>query len=240
MDLTILEWTACLALVAFGATAQGVVGLGLNLLAVPLVAIIDPGAVPGAFVLMGVPLSLAIAVRERHEIDHAGLRWVIAMRVPGTVVGVVIVSLVSQSALLVAVGVIIVIGVALLRFRAPSEITAGEASAAGFAAGVMGTTAAIDGPPLALLYQHHAGPRLRATLAVAFIVGSLMSATALAVGGQLTWHQVVFAAAMLPAVGLGYFVSHHLAPRVHAAHLRRAVLALAFAAGIAAFLRGLR
>ncbi|MFM7617903.1 MAG: sulfite exporter TauE/SafE family protein [Actinomycetes bacterium] len=239
MHLSMWEWAACLALVAFGATAQGVVGLGLNLLAVPLVAIIDPGAVPGAFVLMGIPLSAAIAVRERHEIDHAGLRWVIAMRIPGTVLGVVIVSLVSQSTLLVAVGIAIVLGVALLRFRAPAEITAGEAGAAGFAAGVMGTTAAVDGPPLALLYQHHAGPRLRATLAVAFIVGSVMSASALAIGGQLTWHQVAFAAAMLPAVGLGSFVSHHLAPRVHAAHLRRAVLALAFAAGIAAILRGL-
>ena len=84
MHLSMWEWAACLALVAFGATAQGVVGLGLNLLAVPLVAIIDPGAVPGAFVLMGVPLSAAIAVRERHEIDHAGLRGVIVMRIPGT------------------------------------------------------------------------------------------------------------------------------------------------------------
>ncbi|MFM8972209.1 MAG: TSUP family transporter, partial [Actinomycetota bacterium] len=179
------------------------------------------------------------ALPARREVDHAGLRWVIAMRIPGTVLGVVIVSLVSQSTLLVAVGIAIVLGVALLRFRAPAEITAGEAGAAGFAAGVMGTTAAVDGPPLALLYQHHAGPRLRATLAVAFIVGSVMSASALAIGGQLTWHQVAFAAAMLPAVGLGSFVSHHLAPRVHAAHLRRAVLALAFAAGIAAILRGL-
>ena len=239
MHLTLLEWAACLALVAFGATAQGVVGLGLNLLAVPLIAIIDPGSVPGAFVLMGVPLSLAVALRERHEIDHAGLRWVIAMRVPGTIVGVVIVSMVSQSALLVAVGVMIVLGVVLLRFRAPSEITAGEASVAGFAAGVMGTTAAVDGPPLALLYQHHAGPRLRATLAVAFVVGSLMSAAALAIGGELTRHQIVFAIAMLPAVGLGYAISHPIARRVHSTHLRAAVLALAATAGVAAILRGL-
>lgn len=239
MHLTMLEWAACLALVAFGATAQGVVGLGLNLLAVPLVAIIEPSAVPGAFVLMGIPLSLAIALRERHEIDHAGLRWVILMRIPGTVVGVVIVSLVSQSALLVAVGTAIVIGVALLRFRAPSEITPGEASVAGFAAGVMGTTAAVDGPPLALLYQHHAGARLRATLAVAFVVGSLMSAVGLWIGHSLTGHQVVFSVAMLPAVALGYAISHPIARRVHSTHLRAAVLALAATAGVAAILRGL-
>ena len=239
MHLTIAEWVACLALVVFGATAQGVVGLGLNLLAVPLVAIIDPGAVPGAFVLVGIPLSVAIAVRERHAIDRDGLRWVIAMRVPGTILGVVIVSVVSQSTLLVAVGITIVVGVALLRFRAPTEITPTEASVAGFAAGVMGTTAAVDGPPLALLYQHHAGARLRATLAVAFVVGSLMSATALLIGHQLTQHQVVFAIAMLPAVGIGYAISHPIARRVHSAHLRSAVLALAFTAGIAAILRGL-
>jgi uncharacterized membrane protein YfcA len=152
---------------------------------------------------------------------------------------VVIVSMVSQSALLVAVGVVIVLGVALLRFRAPSEITAGEAGAAGFAAGVMGTTAAVDGPPLALLYQHHAGARLRATLAVAFVVGNVMSATGLAIGHQLTRHQVVFAAAMLPAVALGYAISHPIARRVHSTHLRAAVLTLAATAGVAAILRGL-
>ena len=236
MHLTIVEWAICLGVVVFGACAQGVVGLGLNLIAVPLVAIIDPGAVPGAFILMGIPLSLAIAIRERHAIDHAGLRWVIVMRVPGTVVGVV--SMVSQSTLLIAVGVAIVVGVSLLRFRAPAEITTPEAGVAGFAAGVMGTTAAVDGPPLALLYQHHAGARLRATLAVAFIVGNLMSATGLAIGRQLTAHQAVFAIAMLPAVGLGYAISHPIATRVHSTHLRSAVLTLATAAGVAAILRG--
>ena len=66
MHLSPWEWAACLALVTFGACAQGVVGLGLNLLAVPLVAIIDPAAVPGAFVLVGIPLSASIAWRERH------------------------------------------------------------------------------------------------------------------------------------------------------------------------------
>jgi uncharacterized membrane protein YfcA len=121
---------------------------------------------------------------------------------------------------------------------APAEITAPEASVAGFAAGVMGTTAAVDGPPLALLYQHHAGARLRATLAVAFIVGSLMSAIGLAIGGQLTGHQVVFAIAMLPAVGLGYAISRPIAKRVHSTHLRAAVLTLAAVAGVAAILRG--
>ena len=239
MHLSLWEWAACLALVTFGACAQGVVGLGLNLLAVPLVAIIDPAAVPGAFVLVGIPLSASIAWRERHAIDHEGLRWVIALRVPGTILGVVILGLVSQSTLLVAVGAAIVVGVAVLSLRAPAEITRGEASLAGFAAGVMGTTAAVDGPPLAVLYQHHAGERLRATLAVAFVVGSLMSATGLAIGHHLTWHQIVFALAMLPAVGAGFALSHLIAPRVRREHLRRAVLTLAMVAGFAAILRGL-
>ena len=239
MHLSAVGWVVCLVVVAVGACAQGVVGLGLNLLAVPLVALVEPTAVPGAFILMGIPLSTAVAWRERHAIDHAGLRWVIVMRVPGTIVGVVVLGLVSQATLLVTVGLAIVAGVAVLSLRAPSEITRGEASLAGFAAGVMGTTAAVDGPPLAVLYQHHAGERLRATLAVAFVVGSVMSATALAIGHELTWHQVVFALAMLPAVAVGFALSHLIAPRVEREHLRRAVLTLAAVAGVAAILRGL-
>ena len=75
--------------------------------------------------------------------------------------------------------------------------------------------------------------------AVAFVVGSLMSATGLAIGGELPRHQIVFALAMLPAVGAGFALSHLIAPRVRREHLRRAVLTLAMVAGFAAILRGL-
>ena len=41
--------------------------------------------------------------------------------------------------------------------------------------GVMGTAAGIGGPPLALMYQNREGQEIRATLAVAFAMGTVIS-----------------------------------------------------------------
>jgi uncharacterized protein len=236
--LTLLEWGLCFAVVTFGATTQGVVGLGLNLIGVPIIAMINPDAVPASFLLIGIPLSLTIAIRERHAIDRSGIGWIIAGRVPGTILGLIVVSALAPNALLVAVGCSIIIGVCLLSLRSPSEITPLEAGTAGIAAGALGTAAAVDGPPLALLYQHHAGERLRATLAVSFVVGNVMSLTALAIAGELGWPQVSFAICMLPAIAIGYAVSHPIRERVDGTKLRPYVLLIALSAGFAVLIRG--
>ena len=47
----------------------------------------------------------------------------------------------------------------------------------------MGTATAIGGPPLALLYQHHEGPVLRATLAT-FALGTGLSVVGLTLAGD--------------------------------------------------------
>jgi hypothetical protein len=77
------------------------------------------------------------------------------------------------------------------------------ATSAGAAAGVLGTTAAIDGPPLALLYQRHPGPTIRATLACAFLIGAVMSFTALASAGEVHGWQLLLALRSLPRCSSG-------------------------------------
>ena len=71
----------------------------------------------------------------------------------------------------------------------------------------MGTAAAIDGPPLALLYQNHRSEAIRATLATCFVLGTIMSAVALIVAGELRCEQVVFTLELLPALGVGLLAS---------------------------------
>ena len=237
-DLSTLQWAICFGIITFGAMTQGVVGLGLNLIGVPIIALIYPGAVPASFLIIGIPLSLTISIRERHAIDRSGIGWIIAGRVPGTILGLIIVSALAPNALLIAVGCSIIIGVCLLSLRSPSEITPIEAGTAGIAAGLLGTAAAVDGPPLALLYQHHAGDRLRATLAVSFVVGNVMSLTALTIAGKLKWQHVLFAICMLPAIALGYAISHPIRARVDGTKLRPYVLLVALSAGVAVLIRG--
>jgi len=113
------------------------------------------------------------------------------------------------------------------------------ATSAGATAGVLGTTAAIDGPPLALLYQRHPGHTIRATLACAFLVGAVMSFTALVAAGEVHGWQLLLALALAPALLIGLACSTLVTRVVGERSLRPAVLTLVTIAGIAAILRGL-
>ena len=155
---------AVLALVAAtGGAVQGSIGFGQNLVLVPVVALVVPEAVPGALVTLGIPITLIMVVRERHGVDRSGLGWIVLGRVPGTVVGVVIVALVSGALLATLAGSAVLAGVALSLLAGHVPVNRETATTAGATAGVLGTTAAIDGPPLALLYQRHPGATIGGT-----------------------------------------------------------------------------
>jgi len=55
---------------------------------------------------------------------------------------------------------------------------------AGVASGYMGTITSIGAPPMALIYQHAPGPRVRATISAFFVVGVVFSLGALATFGH--------------------------------------------------------
>jgi len=229
-----------LALVAAtGGAVQGSIGFGQNLVLVPIVALIVPEAVPGALVALGVPLTVIMAAREWHGVDWPGLGWIVLGRVPGTVVGVLIVALVSGDLLSTLAGSAVLAVVLLSVLAGHVPVNRETATSAGAAAGVLGTTAAIDGPPLALLYQRHPGPTIRATLACAFLIGAVMSFIALASAGQVHGWQLLLALALAPALLIGLACSTLVTRVVGERSLRPAVLTLVTIAGIAAILRGL-
>lgn len=218
---------------------QGTVGFGVNLIAVPVVAVAAPGAVPGAMVLLSLPLTVTMAAREHDAIDRPGVLWIVVGRVPGTIVGVAVVALVSNAVLAAVVGGMILLGVLLSIVHPPVPVTRGTACAAGVVGGITGTAAAVEGPPYALLYQHAHGRRLRSTLAACFAIGTVMSAAALGLGGQITSEQLLLTAALLPALLAGLALSTLAARRVDAGRLRPFVLGLAAVAGVVAVVEGL-
>jgi uncharacterized membrane protein YfcA len=231
---------AVLALVAAtGGAVQGSIGFGQNLVLVPVIALVVPEAVPGALVTLGIPLTVIMAAREWHGVDRSGLGWIVLGRVPGTVVGVVVVALVSGELLATLAGSAVLAGVGLSLLTGHVPVSSETATTAGATAGVLGTTAAIDGPPLALLYQRHPGPTIRATLASAFFVGAVMSFTALVAAGEVHGWQLLLALALAPALLAGLACSTLVTRWVGERSLRPAVLTLVTIAGVAAIVRGL-
>ena len=241
MHVSAAEWFVIAATVVVASTIQGVVGFGANLLAVPVVALIIPSALPGAMVIPGVPMAIAMAVRERVHIDWRGSRFILIGRFPGTVLGVAVVALVSSEILAVVVG-LIVIGAAALSAIAGHlhpGVTPTTATATGIATGVTGTAAAIDGPPLALLYQHDPPPVFRSTLATQFAIGTAFTLTGLLAGGQLHGWQVLLGVSLMPSFFVGLFLSQLIRPHVETRNLRPAVLTIAALTGAAAILRAI-
>ena len=104
--------------------------------------------------------------------------------------------------------------------------------AGGALSGLMGTIAAVGGPPIALLYQHASGARVRGTLSSVFLMGTVLSLAALMLVGRFGRDELLLSLALLPGAAIGFLVSRRIASRLDRGYTRRAVLAVASVAGL--------
>jgi uncharacterized membrane protein YfcA len=231
---------ALLALaVVLGATMQGLVGLGLNLVSAPIVTMVSPSLMPELPLVLAVVLPFLTLARSHEEIDWPGLAWVLPARVPGVALGVLFLALFSDRAVAVAVAVMVL--VAVLLSLAPLEVPVrrGTLSAAGVLSGLAGTATSIGGPPVALLYQHRTPQQIRSTLAVVFTVGAAMSLTGIWLSGHLDTSALPVALLLMPCLALGAWAGGRLQPVLPAHVVRYAVLAICAASAIVLLVRSL-
>ncbi len=228
----------CLGLFV-GATTQGIVGIGLNLVAAPVVAILAPALMPAVPLVWAVLYPFATLAREYRDADWRGLRWAVGGRVPGTVLGVFIVAWFSDRWLGVTTALMVLVAV-LLTWRAVRvPVTPTSLGTAGFIGGVTGTATSIGGPPVAIVYQHESGPVIRASMAAYFCLGGLVSLVGLAVGGQMSVHDLYVSLLLTPVLLLGHLVSGPLRGALDRGHTRIAVLVICGASALGLLLRSL-
>lgn len=182
---------------------------------------------------MALPLSLSTALRERAHVDVSGIRWILAGRVPGMVIGLWVLSIATETTLFVFIALLVLamagalaIGASIRRGRA-TEFTAGIIS------GVAGLVAAVGGPPLALLYRNERGPTIRATLGAVFTFGLMLSIVGRGLTGHIESSDVAAAGIFLVPTGIGFALSSRLRARVEGAIIRAAILWLSAIAGFA-------
>ncbi len=210
--------------VLVGAAVQGLVGLGLGLVAAPVTTLLAPQVMPELLLWLAAVMPLVTLVREHDSIDWRGLAWSVPARIPGTAVGVAFVAWFSERELGVAVGLMVVVAVVLTVRTVRFPINRGTLMVAGFVSGVTGTATSIGGPPLALLYQHRAARQIRCTLAVYFVVGASLSLAGLGVAGSLEARELRLALVLIPFLVGGFAVSAALRSRVDPGHIRYGVL----------------
>ena len=222
-----------------GAAVQGSVGLGLGLVAAPVMALLDPTLVPATILLVTSLLPLLTSVRELDHVDWSGLRFALAGRLPGIVLGSWIVVTQPARTTAVVVAVVVLGAVVLSATTWEARPTPRALLLAGVVSGVSGTATSIGGPPVAVLYQRVSGSTLRSTMGVYFLVGNVLSGSALALAGAIGQREVLRALALVPFLLVGFWLSGPLRSRVDAQWLRPAVLGLSAAGAIALLVRTL-
>lgn len=239
MGVGILALTALVLLL--GAVIQGSLGIGLAVVSVPFLGVLVPSRVPQLFILLGVPISIAMAVRERKSINCAVTLRMLGGWAPGGILGGLVVRSADISTLRLMVGgttLLVALGLAINvdpfgRGRYADVI-------AGFVGGLLTTSVGLGGPPVAMHLSDREPAQMRATLGTVFVGGNLMSLTSLVVSGRVGGGDLWLALGMLPAVALGFALSSVLTARVAAHSIQRGVLAICAIGGTWALLSGLR
>lgn len=210
---------------------QGALGIGFALIVAPIVGLLQPELLPVMLLILMLPLNAHVAWRERGAVDWSGTKWITVGRFAGTFAGLWLLATLSVHQLDLAVGWFTVIAAAAALMAPPFTPTRSAAVGVGVFTGVTETATGIGGPPLALLYQHTDGPTLRATVALCFLVGELMSLVILAIAGKIATGQLLAALYLMPLVVLGTALSKAVHSRIGGKGMRIAVLLFALVSG---------
>lgn len=227
MDLSLAAFALAASATVIGATIQGGVGFGMNLVTVPVLALVAPESLPAAVIVLGIPVSASMLRYDLRALDTAGLGWLIGGRLPGSLFGAWIVATVSTNTLQAVVGLILLLIVAASAVSPPVPVRPATQLATGVVSGITGTSAGIGGPPVALLYQRSTGPTIRATLAASFLVGTFMSLIVLGISGSVTRSQLLLGITLAPFVLMGVIVGRRFHAALERGWMRRAVLGFA-------------
>jgi uncharacterized membrane protein YfcA len=222
-----------------GATLQGSVGFGLGFVAVPLLAVIDPRYLPGPLIMAALVLTILLAHREHESIQLKGITWILVGRLIGALIGIRLLVLIPKEYLSLTFAGMVILGVILSVSGLRLDLKPKNLLSMGTLSGLMATTSAIGGPPLALIYQYLKGPEFRGTLSGIFVVGAIFSLLALSTAGYFAFKELKLALILLPGIVSGFFLSKYTAKILDRGFIRPAILTFSMLSGIALLIKTL-
>ena len=239
MHLSLLQILLAMGVVGLGAAIQGTIGFGMAIVSAPLLYWVDPVLMPGSLILAAMLIGLLTVRRYASEIDLSILWPALLGRVPGSIIGVSILSLFSAKQLGLLLGGAVLLAVAASLFTHKLKTTPLTLFGAGLCSGIMGTSVTIGGPPMALVLQNESGSRIRANLPLFFTIGSFTSLLLLACNGFLTGAQLGYGVCLVPAVLFGHWLACKLAAKVEKERIRQLMLVLCSISGLGTIITAL-
>lgn len=193
-----------------GAVVHGSLGFGAVVTAYAAIVLVEPELLPQSIVIASVPITIGVFIRARQSVDWSETARLLLGRLPGVLLGTWIVTVVDVVYLAFAGAGLVLAAVAVTsRSRAIPHTTPALVTT-GFFSGLFGTSTGIGGPPLALLYQHGTGDRLRGTVGAVLMLGIFMSVASLVAGGAVSTTDVRTGLALSPFSVAGVMVAPRL------------------------------
>jgi hypothetical protein len=212
--------------------------MGLNLFAVPLLALIDPVYVPGPVLVHSLLISVLASYRLRSDINRSELAIAVGGLLVGTAVAAALLVQVSAEQLPRLFGALVLLAVAVTAAGIRVRITPPVILTASTAAGAMGTIAGVHGPPIALVYQRESPARIRSALLPFFVFANGLSIVALALVGRFGWPEVLASILLMPGLAAGFWASPWLISVMSGGAIRTCILAISAVSGLALLLKG--
>ncbi len=234
-----LDLVLAAAVTLLAAAIQGTVGLGFAVFSVPILTLIDPELTPIPQLFVALPISISAAWRERHHLDLSGLGWIVGGRIPGAMLGAWILQRVAEPTLDTVIALIVLGAVAALASGLTIRMNRSTRTAAGFASGFTGTTSAIGGPPIALLYQRSTSATIRSSLGTVFAIGIVINLAVLGASGAVEPMDLRLAGLLVLPALFGFAVSSKAKHLMEGPRIRQAILLVAAFAAVALLVRGL-
>lgn len=217
---------AATAAIAVGAFVQTTVGFGIAIVAAPILFYLNPAYVPAPITLAALTNCIFTTIYYRSHLSLKGLAVAMVARVPGSIVGVGLLLVISIQVLAVLIALLIGLGMWLNYHRYPLAYNKRNLAIAGFLSGVMGTSTSIGGPPMAVLMQGQHANAIRGNLAAFFIFSCLVSLAALAPAGYVGGRQLLLALPLIPASLFGSWLGARFGSRVNDKVMQVATLLL--------------
>ena len=242
MTVLLLALTAVLV----GTVLQRVSGTGVGLVVAPVLSLLMG---PGAGVLATNAATtcsgflITLSVRRLVEWRHAAV--LVAAAVPGIVAGAYVVRVVPAGWLQVAVGLVVLAGLAITKFSpaTPHDSRRATAVPAGVIGGFFNATAGVAAPAMVIYSRVTRWDQVRfaATMQPVFMgMGALSTASKLAAGVHfsLPVPAMVALAALVATVLAGIAVGTWLSRHLSKATAQKLAVGLAAAGGVVVVVRG--
>jgi uncharacterized protein len=232
-----LSLLAGLLAVTLGAMVQTAVGFGFALVAAPVLLFIDPHLVPVPITLAAVLITgSTLALNHRHA-DWRGTAMIGLGNIPGYWLGGLALTALPLPTMAMLFGALTLtmVGLSVSRLHISArprwQLSMGALSA------FSGVTTAMNGPPIALVYQHATGPQVRGSLSGYFFISNLVLLGLFAALGKLDRQALAAGVLLMPGVLLGLVLGRPVTGWLDAGRTRRAVLWLSAISAVAVMLR---